>query len=297
MGIFLGLAAALSWGFSDFIARFSTRRVGTLRTLLYMQTAGFVLLTAALPYLGGWGHLADGSGWQPWAWGVLAGCINTLSTLALFRSFEIGTFSIVAPISSSFPALTVVLSLLTGERLTLERGAGVALTIVGVILAGAASDPGGDANGNSDASGALPARATNKGVLLAVLAAVGYGVLFWLLGIRIVPRVGGAVAVWMIRLTSMVIAFVVVLVARQPLRFPRASYSWYAAGMGLFDTGAFVCNNLGVTVELVSVVSVLASLYGVVTVFLAAVFLRERPARRQWIGVCLIFAGIYFVSR
>ncbi len=294
MGIVLGLVAALSWGFSDFIARFSTQRVGTLRTLLYMQSAGFVILTLALSRLGGWEHLADGSGWQPWAWGVLAGVINTGSTLALFRSFEIGKFSIVAPISSAYPALTVILSFLSGERLTIARGAGIALTLMGVILAGAAPDASGEEAGEGDRA---EAPAKNKGVVWAVLAAVGFGVLFWLLGIRVVPRVGGAVAVWMIRLTSMVISFVIVLLARQPVRFPRASYGWFAAGMGLFDTGAFVCNNIGVTLEQVSVVSVLASLYGVVTVALASIFLRERLARRQWIGVCLIFAGIYFVSR
>ena len=71
MGILLGLLTALSWGGSDFLARFATHRIGTLRTMLYMQFTGFLLLTIFLPWLGGWGHLADGSGWQPWAWGVL----------------------------------------------------------------------------------------------------------------------------------------------------------------------------------------------------------------------------------
>jgi len=67
MGILLGLLTALSWGGSDFLARFATQRIGTLRTMLYMQFSGFILLTITLPWLGGWGHLADGSGWPPWA--------------------------------------------------------------------------------------------------------------------------------------------------------------------------------------------------------------------------------------
>lgn len=62
MGILLGLLTALSWGSSDFRARFATRRVGFLRTTLYMQLAGLALLTICLHWIGGWGHLLDGSG-------------------------------------------------------------------------------------------------------------------------------------------------------------------------------------------------------------------------------------------
>src|ERR1700736_6101096 len=134
MGILLGLLTALTWGGSDFLARFATTRIGTLRTMFYMQATGLVLLSICLPWLGGWGHLHDGSGWQPWAWGVLAGCVNAFSTLTLYRSFEIGRLSVVAPISASSPVLTVLLSVLTGERLTSVRIIGIAATMLGVML-------------------------------------------------------------------------------------------------------------------------------------------------------------------
>src|SRR5260370_26906571 len=79
MGILLGLLTALTWGGADFIARFATHRIGALRSMLYMQLTGFLLLSFLLPALGGWGHLAGGSGWQPWAWGFLAGCLNSVA--------------------------------------------------------------------------------------------------------------------------------------------------------------------------------------------------------------------------
>jgi len=49
--------------------------------------------------------------------------------------------------------------------------------------------------------------------------------------------------------------------------------------------------------EQVSVVSVLASLYGAVTVGLAALFLKENVARLQWLGIAAIFGGIALISR
>ena len=72
MGILLGLATALAWGSSDFLARFATRGLGTLRALFCMQAFGATFLTVFLLATGRWGHLFDGSGWRPWAWGIAA---------------------------------------------------------------------------------------------------------------------------------------------------------------------------------------------------------------------------------
>jgi len=290
MGILLGLLTALAWGGADFIARFATHRIGTLRTMLYMQFAGFLLLTICLPWLGSWGHLADGSGWQPWAWGILAGCLNAGATLSLYRSFEIGKISIVSPLSASYPALTLILSLLSGEHLRPARLIGIACALLGVLLvAGGEKTPDGE---DSDA-----ARRRGKGIGLALCSAIGFGLLFWLLGIRIVPRVGATQTVWMIRLTSSVLTAAVVVATRQPLKLPLASVGGWTLAMGLADTLAFVLNNYGMRIEQISVVSVLASLYGAVTVGLAAIFLREHVTRWQWAGIVSIFFGIYLMSR
>jgi drug/metabolite transporter (DMT)-like permease len=294
MGILFGLLTALSWGGADFLARFATHRIGTLRTMLYMQATGFVLLTIFLPQLGGWGHLADGSGWQPWAWGILAGILNTFSTISLYRSFEIGKMSVVAPVSASYPALTVILSMVTGERLTVARAAGIALTAAGVILVASGEKVPEDANESS-----TPERPAKKrlGIGWALGAALGFGVLFWLLGIRIVPRVGSTQAVWVIRLTIVALTALVISLMRKPLGLPRGRDNGWLLGIGLLDTGAFVLNNRGMLLEQVSVVSVLASLYGAVTVALAAIVLREHISKWQWCGIAAIFSGIYLISK
>src|SRR5712692_544818 len=241
MGIFLGVLTAVTWGCSDFLARFATHRMGTLRAMLYMQFIGFVLLTIFLPSLGGWGHLTDGSGWQPWAWGILAGCINAVSTLSLYRSFEIGKMALVAPLSASYPALSVTLSLLSGERLSAPRAAGIVCTMLGVLLvAGGERAP--------DENDAEAVRRSGKGIGWALCAAVGFGLLISL-------------------------------------------------GMGAGDTSAFVLSNRAMQIEQVAVISVLGSLYGAVTVALAAIVLREHVSRWQWAGIIAIFAGIYLMSR
>jgi drug/metabolite transporter (DMT)-like permease len=295
MGILLGLLTALAWGSSDFLARFATRRIGALRTTLYMQLAGLLLLTMCLRWVGGWGHLMDGSGWQPWAWGALAGIVNGISTLALYRSFEIGKLAAVAPLSASYPVLTVLLSALTGEHLSRMRAAGIALVLVGAMLVVRGETAPGE---NDGASTPTPKSKTRSGIGWAFLSAIGFGVLFWLLGTRIVPSVGYASTVWMIRLTSSVLTALAIFLLRLPIAPPReGSVASWLVGIGLLDTGAFVLNDRGLQLEQVSVVSVLASLYGAFTVALAAIFLRERISRWQWLGIVSIFGGIYLISR
>jgi drug/metabolite transporter (DMT)-like permease len=289
MGILLGVLTALTWGGSDFLARFATERMGTLRALLYMQLIGFILLTIALPWLGGWGHLADGSGWQPWAWGALAGCVNAVSTLGLYRSFEVGKMAVVAPLSASYPVLTVTLSLVSGERLSAARASGIVCTMIGVLLV-AAGEKAPDTN-NLEAM-----RRSGKGIGWALASATGFGLLFWLLGLRVIPRVGAPQTVWMIRLTCTLIAATAILIARQPIKLPRNT-RLISLGMGAGDTTAFVLSNRAMQIEQVAVVSVLGSLYGAVTVALAAIVLREHVSRWQWLGIASIFSGIYLMSR
>ncbi|HXJ06903.1 MAG TPA: DMT family transporter [Candidatus Acidoferrum sp.] len=303
MGILLGLLTAAFWGSSDFVARFAAHRIGALRTSFYMQLAGFFLLSIFLPWAGGWGHLFDGSGWHPWAWGLLAGLLNGIATLSLYRSFEVGKMTIVAPLSASYPALTVALSLLTGEHLSEPRLAGIAVIVAGVaFVAGGEQTAAGRNNSDSSkyhpiASPPLPGR-TRSGIAWALLSATGFGFLFWLLGTRIVPAVGYAATVWMIRLTSSILTAIIILCLRQPISLRRAGpIPFWLVGMGALDTFAFVMSNYGMQIEQVAVVSVLASLYGAVTVALAAIFLREHVSRWQCVGIVSIFTGIFLISR
>lgn len=299
MGVLLGLLTAAFWGTSDFVARFAAHKIGALRTSLYMQLAGLVLLTIFLPWAGGWGHLLDGSGWQPWAWGSCAGILNAISTLSLYRSFEVGKMAVVAPLSASYPALTVALSVLTGEHVMHARLAGIVAVVAGAAVVAGGEKPAASADrlGGTDPVSVSPAK-TRSGIGWALVSAVGFGFLFWLLGTRIVPAVGYGATVWMIRFTSSFLTAVLILAARQPIALPRAgAIPGWLIGMGALDTCAFVLNNLGMRIEQVAVVSVLASLYGAVTVGLAAIFLREHVSRWQWLGIMAIFAGIFLISR
>jgi len=288
LAIILGLTGALCWGGADFAARFASRRVGAFRTLFYMQFFGFLVLSAYLKFRGGF---FDGiaPGWHPWALAALAGVLNMVASLSLYYSFEIGVMSIVAPVSSAYPALTVTLAIMSGERITPLRGGGLAVTLLGVILAATSFAP-------VKGPAAKETARLAKGVGWAILAALGFGTLFWFLGFYVIPAVGPTISVWVIRLTSFSVLALLAVPARQSLQLPSGNVWWMLAAVGFLDTAAFIANNAGLRTGQVSVVSVLASLYGAVTVVLAWIFLREKLERSQWCGIVLIFVGIVLVS-
>ena len=286
MGVLLGLATAFAWGGADFIARFASRTIGALRIAFYLQFFGFLFLTPILLRWNAWGHLFDHSGWHPWAWGALVGVLNAVAMFALYRAFEFGKLSVVGPLSSSYPALTLVLAFFAGERLTTIRIIGAASAFAGALLVA-----------RGETSGPNPSANAEKGIIWAAIAAALFGVMFWLLGTRVIPATGPYATVWLMRGVAALVTLAILKVQRLPLALPEGKTAAQAAGTGLLDTGAFVLSNLSMQVEQVSVVTVLASLYAAVTVFLAAVFLRERVSSLQWFGIAAIFAGIFLIGR
>jgi len=286
MGVLLGLATAFAWGSADFLARFASRTIGALRIAFYLQFFGFLFLTAILLRLHAWGHLFDHSGWQPWAWGALVGVFNALAMFALYRAFELGKLSVVGPLSSSYPALTLVLSFFAGERLTVIRIIGIALALLGAL-----------AVARGETSPESVSTRDGKGIVWAVAAAVLFGFMFWLLGTRVIPTTGAYGTVWLMRGTAALVTLAILVARNQALGLPGKKTAAQAAGTGLLDTGAFVLSNVSMQMEQVSVITVLASLYGAVTVLLAAIFLRERVSLTQWLGIIAIFAGIFLISR
>ena len=286
MGILLGLATALAWGSSDFLARFVTRRIGTLRSLFYMQTWGFLLLTLYLIVTHFWGHLFDGSGWRPWAWGFLAGGCNTVAMFSFYRCLEVGKVAVVAPLSASYPVLTLLLSMFSGERLTILRACGIAVTLLGIIFV-ARGEAGPDETSKN----------AKQGIAWALFAATAFGLLFWILGLRIIATTGPYASLWLIRMTGSLVSLSALLLKRLPVFKSLGTSNWQPTVMGFLDTGAFALSNRGMQMEQVSVITVLSSLYGAVTVVLAALFLRERVSRIQWLGIIAIFAGILLISR
>lgn len=296
MGTLFGLLAALLWGGAEFLARTSTRALGTYRTLLYAQFLGLIGMSVLLLATGEWAASA-GIGLGMWAIGVVTALLNLISSYWLYRALEVGTLAIVSPIAASYSAVTIVLGWLSGEILTTTHAVGVVIILFGIVQAALVIEPDTcptrcGANGRWRSKLKLPC-----GLWWAAGSAISFGVTFWALGFYVAPTFGSLIPVWLIRLTTVVTLLLIALVMRVNIQPPAGGRPWVMiAAIGVMDTTAFLSHTLGLASHQVAIVTVLGSLYSAVAVLLGCIFLHERLHRSQWIGIGLIFAGIVLVS-
>jgi drug/metabolite transporter (DMT)-like permease len=134
----------------------------------------------------------------------------------------------------------------------------------------------------------------SRAVLLAVVAAIALGLFVYFLGLG--SREGDALStLFGARVGSLAFLVVACVVSRSALRVPRASLLPVAA-VGVADVTANALFALASGHGLLAIVSVLGSLYPIVTVLLAYVLLHERLTRLQQAGVLAALAGVALVS-
>ena len=270
MPALLALLASLAWGFADFLGGSSSRRMPTSLVMLWSLLAGLVTIALILP-LGGW----RSPGAYLW-WGVAAGVFGIMGTSFFYRALALGTMSIVAPIAGTGLVVPVAVGLLSGERPSALALAGIALAALGVVLAS-----GPELRGEG---------VQRRSVLYAVGAAVGFGG-----ALSLLPRAGeGRWAMSTAAMTVVSLVGVVAYVLAVPPDAPTfgATDPSPIVAIGVLNIAAVSLYSIAATSGLVAVVSVLASLYPVVTVILAQVVFGERLRGIQLAGVAAAFAGV-----
>ncbi len=287
MAILLGLTTALGWGTAAFLGRFTSRAIGAPSAMLFSQLSGFVIILAYLIVTGELVLRASALAWEWWLLGLLAAGFHTFGLLMTFRALEVGVLSVVTPIAGSSAAITVPLSLMSGERITVLNGIGMVLAVLGVALAARKpSDP------NSE-SGSLA-----QGVAFALFSMVSMGVWFWVLGFQIAPRLGSSLPVMLVRISGVMWLSMFFFVAgkQSALRLPNAGDWGILIVQVVLATMAFIANITAYSFGNVSTQSVFASLNSAVAVMLGVVFLREPVTRTQTIGIVLVLIGIVLLS-
>jgi drug/metabolite transporter (DMT)-like permease len=265
------LAASLSWGGGDFIGSVKSRTLGVLGFLVPAQLAGLVLAAGIVAVQ-----------WAPWPGprvllAIPSAIAGTIGLAAFLRGMQSGSISVVAPLAGLSAAVPVVFGLARGDRIGALTAGGIAAAILGVVLASRESGGGGR---------------FAAGAGWGLLAALGWGLYFPPL--HAASQADPYWAVLVFRCTSVALTVGALLAVRG--RLPGRRELPLLVFAGVLDVGGNLLYGLAAERGNVSVTSVLASLYPIVTVALAAIVLRERPARLQWAGIACTFAGIGLIS-
>jgi drug/metabolite transporter (DMT)-like permease len=267
------LLASVAWGVADFLGGVKSRVVPTIVVLLLAQVSGVLAI----------GLLVAVAGNPPPAsilWATLAGLFGVIGLASFYRGMAVGAISVVAPIAAVGAIVPVVFGIATGDDVSALQGIGFAFALSGVALA----------SFERQEAGAVRVAA---GVPWAIAAVVGFGGYY-------VPmhEASGEDFLWaalVFRCTVAVLAFAAWLVMRPPIRAARGHLGAIVA-IGILDTAGNTLFAAASSQGDVSVVSVLATLYPVTTVALAALVLSERIDRLQLVGVASALAGVVLIS-
>ena len=273
MPIALALLSSLMWGASDFLGGLRSRSHPPIAVVAVSQACG-LLAIGVVALVAGAGH--GSSAWLPWA--VAAGVSGTGGLVCFYTALGIGTMGVVSPIAALGAVVPVLVGFAAGERPTQLTLAGLVVALVGGV---AASGP------------ELRGSAGVRPVLLAAVAGAGFGLAF--VCIAHGSRSDVLMTLTGMRMTSVTVFVIVGLVLRSVGGLGAGDVPALAL-VGLGDVGANLLYGLATQRGFLSIVSVLGSLYPVVTVLLARGVLHERLMRVQLVGVAATLLGVALVA-
>lgn len=212
-------------------------------------------------------------------WALPAALAATVGLAAYYKGMTVGAISVVAPIAGVSAAIPVAYGLALGDPATLSRLIGVVAAILGVVLVSTEHRSG--------------VRRVAAGVGLALIAAVSLGLYFP--PMHAAGRAGFWWAAMIFRIATVSFIFIAIRVRKADFSIVRGDIPIVAA-VGCGDSLGVLLFAASSRHGLVSVTSVLASLYPVVTVLLAAFLLREHLGKLQLLGILLALGGAALIS-
>jgi drug/metabolite transporter (DMT)-like permease len=270
----LALLSSLLWGSGDFVAGWLSRSRSAFAVAGFAQIVGLLLIAVVVLVSGAWQV-----GLGPYVfWGALGSVAGLGGLILLYLALATGHMGVVSPIAALGVLVPLTVAFLQGETPSRVQFLGILLAVVGVVLA---SGP--------EVSGAAGARP----VLLAIGAATGFGFFY------VVMDQGAATSPVMTLFVQRVVASLLVLGAVAMVRssggLTRGDAPWIVL-VGALDVGANLTLVLALETGLLAVVSVLASLYPLVTVVLAWAILKERLAPVQYAGAAIVLIGVIAIN-
>ncbi|MFI8343801.1 EamA family transporter [Streptomyces sp. NPDC085639] len=286
MTALFALATAVLWGLADFGGGLLTRRIPALTVVVVSQVVAVLVLGAVVLGTGAW-HEA---GPQLW-FAVGAGLVGPVAMLSFYKALALGPMGMVSPLGSLGVVVPVTAGLILGERPGLGQFAGIAVAVVGIVLAG-----GPELRG---------APVQRQAVVLTLVAAFGFGAVMALIAEASTTVTGLFLALFVQRVTNVAVGGAALwaqtrrgIPALPAGTGPRVLWGLLPAlaFVGLADVAANGTYSIAAQNGPVTMAAVLSSLYPVITALAAFAVLKERLRTVQAAGAGLALAGTVLLA-
>ena len=282
----LGLLAAALWGGGDFSGGMGVKHAGgsvraALRVVLLSHAASFSVLLVVAGLRGD--RFPQGAAL---AWGIAAGVAGGLSLTCFYIALSRGAMGASAAVSGLLAAaIPAVVSISTDGSPGLLKMAGFVVAGVAIWLIAAGPNP--------------EAKAADSGTMwLAMTAGAGFGIYF--VALKMAGVVGLVWPMATARMGSLGVCSLLLGVVSLggwggESRMSRRVVVW-ALLTAVMDTSGNLLFIAATRAGRLDVAAVLASLYPASTILLAAWTLRERPTRRQGVGMAVAAAAVVMIT-
>ena len=276
MAVLLALLTACVYGTADYMGGRATRRVPAMVVTFIGQIGGLVVLLVIA--------VSSGTPVPPvhdWWWSAAAGLVGSTGLLAFYRAMSSGHMTVAAPVAAVLNAtIPVVVGLLMGERPGLTALLGIPLALVSIALV-------------SDVLGPGHHRAPRNVVFMAAVGGSMFGLI--LVFLHQTSDGSGVWPVLIMRFVSTPWMALLILRSRPSFAGVRAGKAT-VFGSGILDSLANWFYVLAVRQGLLSVVSVIVTLYPASTMVLATTVDRERIHRSQALGMALAAVALVLIA-
>lgn len=281
LALSFGLTAALIWAVHDLLARKLSQGAALLPIITVVLGAGCVVLVPVALLVGDWAAMTGAA----WGIAVLSGVAIAVAIGSLYKAFSLAPVRLVSPVIGAYPMLSLAFAMAQGRPVTGPEWLAVLAIVTGIAIVALSS--------RDDAPEGY---ASSPGVAMAwaALSAVGFSATF-ALG-QEAARQGADLPVILIGRVVALGVIVALLVWHRGSLAPQRGHFPVLALMGVFDAVALGLVTAAGNLPRSEYASVASSLFGVLTVLLAAFFLKERVRAVQWLGIAAVFSGIAALS-
>ena len=285
-----GASAAISWGFADYIARFTGRSVGVAASFLAVSVVGLGALLLFMWLRGDvmlW-HNPDAFGLSGLGLLAASGVATASATILLYEALAKGPVSLASPVVSSYPAFAVPISIALGARPQGMHWLAMLATMAGIWLVAYAVSSSDGWRGQYDRA------VIRRSILLSLAGALCFALALVSAG-EAIKIYGPWQAMIGVRIIGGILFTLWFLMRREVPRFHPRLWPMLIA-LSLLDTMGYLGVYLGLGYINGEFAIVASSAYAVVTVLLARIFLKEPVNLLQWGGVTLVVGGIALLA-
>ena len=273
----------LCWGFGDFLIQRASRRIGIWQTLLFIGLGGFI---GIFPFVKD-EILALFTEANLTLLSVTI-IVALASALFYFEALKVGKIAVIEPITAIELPIAIALSIaLAGERLTVPQWLLAGLVFIGIVLV--ITEHHSHLHYHK--------RILEKGVILALVGAVGMGLNDLLMGLS-AREVSPLLSIWFIHSMLGVLSLGYLLFTQQAGKLVTEfkTYPWLIIMQSILDNAAWIFFAFAVNIIPIAISATIGEAYIAMGVLLGIFLNREQLKYHQYVGIAFATLGVMLLS-